>query len=170
MKRSSGRDPSLYLELDRRQWRGLRESMPMVLTQQELDAVLARLTGHGALTDHLSRALVPSPPTERSGGGFIADGYDAGLDELRSVSGDARRAIAAMEAHTIACIECGEPNVEFGIALHMGEVIFGNIGAPDRLDFTVIGPAVNRVVRIEEMCRKLLANTVIENFTVEVIE
>ncbi|MBI1402979.1 MAG: DNA mismatch repair protein MutS [Porphyrobacter sp.] len=63
-----------------------------------MDEVLARLTGHGALTDLLSRALVPSPPTERSNGGYIADGYDAALDELRSVSGDARRAIAAMEA------------------------------------------------------------------------
>ncbi len=63
-----------------------------------LDSILARLTGHGALTDHLTRALVPTPPTERSSGGFIADGYDAGLDELRSTSGDARRAIAAMEA------------------------------------------------------------------------
>ena len=63
-----------------------------------LGEVTARLTGHGALTDHLSRALVPSPPTERSSGGFIADGYDAGLDELRATSGDARRAIAAMEA------------------------------------------------------------------------
>ena len=75
----------------------------------------------------------------------------------------AREAIAAMEAHTIACIECGEPNVEFGIALHMGEVIFGNIGAPDRLDFTVIGPAVNRVVRIEEMCRKLHCNLLVSS-------
>jgi len=63
-----------------------------------LDNVLLRLTGHGALTDWLSRALVPSPPTERSGGGYIADGYDAALDELRATSGDARRAIAAMEA------------------------------------------------------------------------
>jgi DNA mismatch repair protein MutS len=63
-----------------------------------LDAVLAKLTGHGALTDWLSRALVPSPPTERGNGGFIADGYDAALDELRATSGDARRAIAAMEA------------------------------------------------------------------------
>jgi DNA mismatch repair protein MutS len=63
-----------------------------------LDQVVARLTGHGALTDLLSRALVPSPPTERSSGGFIADGYDAALDELRATSGDARRAIAAMEA------------------------------------------------------------------------
>jgi DNA mismatch repair protein MutS len=63
-----------------------------------LDAVLDRLTGHGALTDWLARALVPSPPTERSSGGYIADGYDAALDELRATSGDARRAIAAMEA------------------------------------------------------------------------
>ncbi|HSJ79486.1 MAG TPA: DNA mismatch repair protein MutS [Erythrobacter sp.] len=63
-----------------------------------LDDVLDRLTGHGALTDWLARALVPSPPTERSGGGYIADGYDAALDELRATSGDARRAIAAMEA------------------------------------------------------------------------
>jgi DNA mismatch repair protein MutS len=63
-----------------------------------LDDVLARLTGHGALTDWLARALVPTPPTERGNGGFIADGYDAVLDELRATSGDARRAIAAMEA------------------------------------------------------------------------
>ncbi|MFN3516811.1 MAG: DNA mismatch repair protein MutS [Novosphingobium sp.] len=63
-----------------------------------LDALLPRLTGHSALTDLYSRALVPSPPTERSQGGFIAEGYDHGLDELRRVSGDARRAIAALEA------------------------------------------------------------------------
>ena len=63
-----------------------------------LNDMLAHLTGHGALTDLLGRALVPSPPTERSNGGYIADGYDAALDELRATSGDARRAIAAMEA------------------------------------------------------------------------
>jgi class 3 adenylate cyclase len=60
-----------------------------------------------------------------------------------------------MRAYNVACIDCGEPSVEFGVALHLGEMVFGNIGAPDRLDFTVIGPAVNRVVRIEEMCRTL---------------
>mgnify|MGYP000489455110 CR=1 FL=1 len=63
-----------------------------------LDALLPEMTGHGALTDLLMRALVPSPPTERSQGGFIAEGYDASLDELRAMSGSARRAIAAMEA------------------------------------------------------------------------
>ena len=63
-----------------------------------LGELLPMLGGHGALTDLLSRALVPSPPTERQNGGFIAEGYDAALDELRQVSGNARRAIAALEA------------------------------------------------------------------------
>ncbi|WP_067789670.1 DNA mismatch repair protein MutS [Paraurantiacibacter namhicola] len=62
-----------------------------------LDRLLPDMGGHGALTDLLGRALVPSPPTERQGGGYIAAGYDAALDELRDVSGNARRAIAALE-------------------------------------------------------------------------
>ena len=56
------------------------------------------LGGHAALVDLLSRALVPSPPTERGQGGFIAEGYDHALDALRETSGNARRAIAALEA------------------------------------------------------------------------
>jgi DNA mismatch repair protein MutS len=45
-----------------------------------------------------ARALVPTPPTERAQSGFIAEGYDHALDELRRISGDARRAIAVLEA------------------------------------------------------------------------
>jgi adenylate cyclase len=41
------------------------------------------------------------------------------------------------------------------LALHLGEVLYGNIGAMDRLDFTVIGPAVNEVARIETLCEPL---------------
>nr|WP_207785977.1 DNA mismatch repair protein MutS [Altererythrobacter segetis] len=63
-----------------------------------LDRLLPSLGGHGALTDLLSRALVPSPPTERGQGGFIAEGHDAALDELRLVSSNSRRAIAALES------------------------------------------------------------------------
>ena len=55
------------------------------------------LGGHSELIDHLERALVSSPPTERSQGGFIAAGYDHALDALRETSGNARRAIAALE-------------------------------------------------------------------------
>ena len=39
------------------------------------------------------------------------------------------------------------------LGLHIGEVFYGNIGSPDRLDFTVIGPAVNEASRIAAMCR-----------------
>ncbi|MEE4204670.1 MAG: DNA mismatch repair protein MutS [Erythrobacter sp.] len=63
-----------------------------------LDRLLPQLSGHGTLCDLLSRALVAAPPTERGNGGYIAGGYDAALDELREVSGNARKAIAAMEA------------------------------------------------------------------------
>ena len=62
-----------------------------------LEALLPHLMGHGQLVDLLGAALVASPPTERGQGGFIAEGYDASLDELRSISGNARRAIAALE-------------------------------------------------------------------------
>ena len=63
-----------------------------------MEALLPSLSGHGALTDLYARALVATPPTERGQGGYIAEGYDAALDELRRVSGNARRAIAALEA------------------------------------------------------------------------
>jgi len=56
------------------------------------------LGGHSELIDALERALVPTPPTERSQGGYIAAGYDHALDALRETSGNARRAIAALEA------------------------------------------------------------------------
>ena len=47
------------------------------------------------------------------------------------------------------------------LGLHLGDVLYGNIGAPSRLDFTVIGPAVNEVSRIEFMCRALEQDLVI---------
>ncbi len=63
-----------------------------------LETLLPDLSGHGALTDRLDRALVTAPATERQKGGFIAAGYDAALDSLRETSGNAKRAIAALEA------------------------------------------------------------------------
>lgn len=63
-----------------------------------LDRLLPAMEGHGELVDLFTRALVAAPPTERSQGGFIAEGYDHALDELRLISGNARRAIAALEA------------------------------------------------------------------------
>ena len=47
--------------------------------------------------------------------------------------------------------EAGKQALTHGIALHVGDVMFGNIGAEKRLDFTVIGPAVNTVARLEKL-------------------
>jgi class 3 adenylate cyclase len=47
------------------------------------------------------------------------------------------------------------PPLPFGAALHLGEILWGNVGAADRLDFTAIGPAVNLVSRLEGLCRPL---------------
>jgi adenylate cyclase len=49
--------------------------------------------------------------------------------------------------------EMGLPTTDVYIGLHIGEVFYGNIGSHDRLDFTVIGPAVNEAARIADMCR-----------------
>jgi adenylate cyclase len=49
----------------------------------------------------------------------------------------------------------GEEALGFGIALHTGDVMYGNIGTADRLDFTLIGPAVNLTSRLEGLCRAL---------------
>jgi DNA mismatch repair protein MutS len=72
---------------------GRMADQPLLLRQ-----LLPALDGHGELVDALSRALVPAPPTETASGGYIADGYDPALDELRRMAGDGRRAIAALEA------------------------------------------------------------------------
>ncbi|HEY8015798.1 MAG TPA: adenylate/guanylate cyclase domain-containing protein [Dongiaceae bacterium] len=47
------------------------------------------------------------------------------------------------------------PVTEIYLGLHIGEVFFGNVGSPNRLDFTVVGPAVNEASRIAAMCRSV---------------
>lgn len=47
----------------------------------------------------------------------------------------------------------GQPEIRVGIGLHLGNVQYGNVGARDRLDFTVIGPAVNEASRVEALCK-----------------
>ena len=49
----------------------------------------------------------------------------------------------------------GLPALPFGAALHLGEMLWGNIGAADRLDFTAIGASVNLVSRLEGLCKPL---------------
>jgi adenylate cyclase len=90
---------------------------------------------------------------------FIGDGLLA----IFPVAGDDAKicgaALAAAEETSaavaaIAATPAGE-GVRFGLALHLGEVEYGNIGGERRLDFTCIGPAVNLAARLEKLTGKL---------------
>ena len=56
-----------------------------------------------------------------------------------------------------------KPVMDFGLSLHLGDVFYGNIGASNRLDFTVVGPAVNEASRIQDLCRPLGCNILISS-------
>jgi adenylate cyclase len=67
----------------------------------------------------------------------------------------ARAAIAKIAERNAERAATGRPQIRFGLALHLGEVSYGNIGAANRLDFTVIGPAVNHAARLEKLASEL---------------
>jgi adenylate cyclase len=93
---------------------------------------------------------------------FIGDGVLAIFpvgDKPRDACDAALRAVASAKAGMAhldtSRREQGLPPLSFGVALHLGEILWGNVGAADRLDFTAIGPAVNLVSRLEGLCRPL---------------
>jgi adenylate cyclase len=85
-----------------------------------------------------------------TGDGLLAIFPIIGGEHPRQVSDSAFA--AALEARAaIASSSSVEGDVRFGLALHVGEVLYGNIGSGNRLDFTCIGPAVNLAARIEKL-------------------
>ena len=116
------------------------------------------------LLDDVFEALTASL---RSRGGqvlkFMGDGMLAIFPLLagtqaatcRNAIDAAREAMHALERINRARAEACKPVAEVDLALHIGEVFYGNVGAADRLDFTVIGPAVNEAARIETLCEPL---------------
>jgi adenylate cyclase len=120
-----------------------------------------------AIIDLLNDIFETLTAALRSRGGevlkFLGDGMLATLSFAESdrvetcrraldAAVEAMREIATLNAARTAA---GLPVVTVDLALHVGEVLYGNVGAADRLDFTVIGPAVNEVARIEALCEPL---------------
>jgi adenylate cyclase len=113
-----------------------------------------------ALIEHLNRAFdAQVSPIIEAGGEvlkFMGDGllaiFPLGPDNppeatcIKAV--DTAAAVAARLAETL-------PGQGYGIALHAGDVTYGNVGAAGRLDFTCIGPAVNMAARIEVLTKTL---------------
>jgi class 3 adenylate cyclase len=94
---------------------------------------------------------------------FIGDGvltiFPVGDKPPRMACDAALRAVGAAQAGMARLDEDrarqGLPPLPFGMAVHLGEMLWGNIGTADRLDFTAIGPAVNLVGRLEGLCKPL---------------
>jgi adenylate cyclase len=149
--------------------RGVADSLYAVVWFADLKsftAVSDRWPG-AAIIDMLDDAFeaLTAPLRERGGQvlKFIGDAMLAIFAiEGEPASAVCRRALdAAEEAQSLLAesnqrrAAAGQPIVEADIALHVGEVLYGNVGAQDRLDFTVIGPAVNEASRIEKACDEL---------------
>jgi adenylate cyclase len=85
---------------------------------------------------------------------FPIDGADPGSVCERTLAAalNARERISAMTAPAGLA---GGDGIRFGLALHVGQVLYGNIGGGNRLDFTCIGPAVNLAARLEKLAGKL---------------
>jgi adenylate cyclase len=95
---------------------------------------------------------------------FIGDGLlaifsvDPGRDDGRAceaaltAADEASAGVAALNGSLgVDCVD----SLRFGVALHVGDVLYGNIGGGNRLDFTCIGPAVNLAARIETLTGRL---------------
>jgi len=108
------------------------------------------------------------PPVEARGGEvlkFIGDGllaifpFDPAVGASQARCRDALDAVAEafanLDVQNRVRIASGELPIDFGVALHVGEVSYGNIGGANRLDFTCIGPAVNLAARLETLTGKL---------------
>jgi adenylate cyclase len=122
----------------------------------------------GWLDEHFE--ALGGPIAERNGEvlKFLGDGllavFPAG--DLESAGADAcGRALAAAEEalERTAALNArrraaGQPELDLDVVLHIGEVVYGNVGAARRLDFTVIGRAVNEASRVESLCRELGRN------------
>ncbi|HWN66963.1 MAG TPA: adenylate/guanylate cyclase domain-containing protein [Haliangium sp.] len=67
----------------------------------------------------------------------------------------ARRAMARHAEVTATRAASGKTVFDLGIGLHLGDVVYGNIGVPERLCFTVIGPTANEVARLESLTKTL---------------
>jgi len=127
----------------------------------------SRLTTREVI-DNLNRVFDCQVPAIEKGGGevlkFMGDGLLAifPLGESDDASEVADRALAAAE-QAIAAVAALPPGADtaagsplaIGVALHVGELAYGNIGGSNRLDFTAIGPSVNLAARLEGLTSKL---------------
>ncbi|MCH7944358.1 MAG: adenylate/guanylate cyclase domain-containing protein [Proteobacteria bacterium] len=154
---------------------GMMEVLPAVIFLTDLRGFTAvsDTMAHDRIGDMLNAYFECMVEPVKARGGqvlkFLGDGLlatfdiDAGVaDGLCSQAlSAAHEAVTRVRALNRERRAADWPAMEIDIALHLGDVLYGNVGAADRLDFTVIGPAVNEASRIESLCTPLGHNILI---------
>jgi adenylate cyclase len=114
------------------------------------------------MIDLLNRYFDCQVPVILEHGAEVLKFMGDGLLAIFAITGDetevCTRALAAARqarANVTALASSAMPGLRFGLALHIGDVLYGNIGSRNRLDFTCIGPAVNCAARIEKLTGQL---------------
>jgi adenylate cyclase len=155
--------------------RGSVERIRAVLWYADIRAftAIADTTPGPAVIELLDEVFETLTASLRPRGGqvlkFLGDGMlaifpfaDATREQIcRRALDAAAEAMGAVDRLNSARHAAGKPAAAVDLALHLGEVLYGNVGAIDRLDFTVIGPAVNEVARIETLCEPLGRNVLV---------
>ena len=142
---------------------------------ERIDAVVwfSDLRGFTRITDTAPEQVIPL--LNDYADAIVSAIHEHGGDVLKLI-GDGTLAIFTAEDRTRACgaalsaaiaaragivelnkrrLAGGKPVTDMYLGLHVGEVFYGNVGSRERLDFTVIGPAVNEASRIAAMCRSV---------------
>jgi adenylate cyclase len=148
--------------------RGMSETIRSVIWLSDLRGftTLSESLPRDELLDLLNRYFGPMCDAVEANGGevlkFIGDAMLAifpvepdAVSACRSALAAAQTAEAVIEKENRQRAAEGKMQIRYGLALHVGDVMYGNIGGDARLDFTVIGPAVNLTSRIESMCKSL---------------
>lgn len=125
----------------------IADTLPRDLLLDLLDAYTDCLVG--VVHDHGGEVL------KFMGDGILAVFSGEPGEACRRALDTAAAACAAVMRLNDERSAAGRPVTGFTLALHEGEVLSGNVGSRERLDFTVVGPAVNEVSRIQAMCRSL---------------
>ncbi len=145
--------------------RGHTESIAAAIWLSDLRGftALADRTPGPALIELLNRYFDCQVPAIQAAGGEVLKYMGDGLLAILPIAGDVaavcRAALAAAGrfrtevAKLNANIDDPAARLRFGLALHVGELLYGNIGGGSRLDFTCIGPAVNLAARLEKLAR-----------------
>ena len=125
---------------------------------------LSKSMGRKAYLRHLNRFFFCMAGAVLEAGGEVLRYIGDAVLAIFPISGNEAEACErAVRAARIAARRIGEtnetnpdkPSLRYGIGLHVGTVTYGNIGVPERLEFTVIGPAANEAARVESMTKEL---------------